>query len=109
MDVFFADPSAYLDTYFPPSVNPYFPPSRFPASLAGQPSLPDGRPPRVYPWRHEWPRYLVLFGHLLEQEGVQLLFEAKGYQEVWKRGWWWEGDDEKRKGGVRVWKWVQQR
>jgi len=58
----------------------------------------------IYPWRHEWPKYLVLFGDLLRQEGVRDVLEGRGYAEVWKAGREWEGEGV-RKGGVRVWKW----
>jgi phosphatidylinositol glycan class B len=61
----------------------------------------------LYPWRHEWPRYLVLFGHLLKQEGVKTLLEEKGYKEVWKAGREWEGEGN-RSGAVRVWQWLPQ-
>jgi phosphatidylinositol glycan class B len=57
-----------------------------------------------YSWRHEWPRHLVLFGHLLQQDGVKDLLQEKGYREVWRAGREWEGEGT-RKGGVRVWKW----
>jgi len=35
----------------------------------------------LYPWKHEWPRYLIFFGHLLKQEGVKTYLEGKGYKE----------------------------
>ena len=53
-------------------------------------------------WEHTWPRYIVLFGALLKEPGIQALFEENGYVEVWKGGREWEGEG-KRKGGVRVW------
>lgn len=86
--------------FFPPEVNTTFPPSLLPASIPGQVHDPE----RPYPWRHEWPLHLVFFGALLEQDGVQTLLEEKGYNEVHAFGRSWEGDDFKRKGGVRVWK-----
>ncbi|KAF5380866.1 hypothetical protein D9615_004140 [Tricholomella constricta] len=97
-DVFFHSPVEYLQSRFPAHVNLSFPLSPFPSSISGAPA-PDG-----YPWAHEWPRYLVFFGTLLEEEGVQNLLEAKGYGEVWRKGRSWEGEG-LRKGGVRVWKW----
>ncbi|KAG6867818.1 hypothetical protein C0993_010673 [Termitomyces sp. T159_Od127] len=97
-DVFFASPTEYLRTRFPSRVDPSFPPSPFPTSIPGAPH-PDN-----YLWAHEWPRYLVFFGALLEKEGVRNTLEARGYREVWKRGRMWEGEGQ-RKGGVRVWKW----
>jgi phosphatidylinositol glycan class B len=45
----------------------------------------------------------VLFGVLLQEDGVRGLLKEKGYGEVWRKGRTWEGDG-KRKGGVRVWK-----
>ena len=35
------------------------------------------------------------------------MFIEHGYTQVWARGRHWEGDD-KRKGGVRIWKWAGQ-
>ncbi|KAG6909607.1 hypothetical protein DXG01_016389 [Tephrocybe rancida] len=96
-DVFFASPIEYLQTRFPALVDPTFPLSPFPASIPGAP------PATEYPWTHEWPRYLVFFGALLEEEGVRNLLEAKGYNEVWRKGREWEGEGQ-RKGAVRVWR-----
>ncbi|KAF9526942.1 glycosyltransferase family 22 protein [Crepidotus variabilis] len=107
-DIFYDSPQEYLEMYFPKSVNPSFPPSPLPTSIVGKPapepmlSSEQGR--LRHPWQHEWPKYLVFFGHLLWQEGVQDILEDNGYREVWKGGREFEGD-EKRKGGVRVWKW----
>lgn len=70
---------------------------------APEPIMSGSRQP-MYPWRHEWPRHLVFFGHLLQQDGVRPLLQEKGYQEVWRAGRAWEGQGS-RKGGVRVWKW----
>lgn len=53
-------------------------------------------------WQHEWPKYMVFFGALLEDPGIRTLFLGNGYVEVWKGGWEWEGEG-RRKGGVRVW------
>ncbi|KAG5645061.1 hypothetical protein DXG03_007151 [Asterophora parasitica] len=97
-DVFFRAPVEYLESRFPPRVDPSFPLSPYPASVPGAPT------PEKHPWIHEWPRYLVFFGALLEHEGVQNLLEAKDYAEVWRKGRAWEGEGE-RKGGVRVWRW----
>ena len=107
-DVFFDSPKDYLSTYFPITVNPAFPPSPFPTSIPGEPapiptvSKSSGK--FIYPWKHEWPRYLVFFGDLLKHEGVKVLLEGKGYKEVWKAGREWEGEGH-RKGAVRVWRW----
>ncbi|PPQ81643.1 hypothetical protein CVT24_004201 [Panaeolus cyanescens] len=103
--VFFDAPADYLTRYFPHEVNTSFPPSPFPASVAGKPSpvpvLHDGV--LLYPWRHEWPLYLAFFGDLLRQTGIRDKLETKGYHEVWTAGRQWEGEDT-RTGGVRVWK-----
>ncbi|KAJ8507598.1 hypothetical protein ONZ45_g10045 [Pleurotus djamor] len=90
-DIFYESPMEYILQYFPSSVEPSFPVSKHPATLAGSTSVA---------WSHEWPRHLVFFGQLLEFEGVEELFLGLGYNEVWRRGFDWEGDD-KRKGGVR--------
>jgi phosphatidylinositol glycan class B len=55
-------------------------------------------------WRHEWPKHLVLFGSLLDVTGVRDVLQDLGYEEIWSAGRWWEGDEDERKGGVRVWK-----
>jgi len=101
-DVFFHSPHDYLQKYFPSRVNPLFPPSSFPTSLPGVPAPSSDSD--AYPWAHEWPRYLVFFGALLREEGVQVLLEEKGFREVWKKGREWEGEGH-RTGGVRVWQW----
>ncbi|KAF8211969.1 Alg9-like mannosyltransferase family-domain-containing protein [Mycena galopus ATCC 62051] len=62
--------------------------------------------PNQHPWVHEWPKYLVFFGALLHEEGVQKLLEEQGYAEVWTAGRAWEGDSDERKGGVKVWKYT---
>lgn len=97
--VFYQSPYSYLTQRFPLTVDPNFPISPFPASIPGRPD------PYFALWTHEWPRYLVFFGELLHEEGVEKLLRDQGYQEVWKRGRAWEGDGLKRKGGVHVWKW----
>ncbi|KAK0463835.1 glycosyltransferase family 22 protein [Desarmillaria tabescens] len=99
-DIFFSFPYQYFMERFPPAVDPTFPASPFPASPAGA-STAD-----AFPWAHEWPRHLIFFGALLREEGVKDLLIGKGYEEVWHRGRFWEGDGDERKGGVRVWKWM---
>jgi GPI mannosyltransferase 3 len=89
----------YMQKFFPPKVDPHFPPSPSPASPAGVPNITP------YPWTHEWPRHLVFFGALLEDEGMRDLFTSSGYKEVYTAGRSWEGDGDNRKGGVRVWRW----
>jgi hypothetical protein len=96
-DIFFESPLDYIERRFPPTVNTLFPPSPFPTSVPGL--VQD----RVDEWEHEWPRHLVLFGVLLEEEGVQPLLEEKGYRQVWKAGQGW-ADNARRSGGVRVWR-----
>ncbi len=98
--IFFADPYTYLVERFPGRVDPDFPLSPYPASLPGRVTAEES-------WRHEWPRYLVLFGALLGEPGVEEHLLGKGYEEIFRRGRFWEGDSDTRKGGVRVWKWIQ--
>lgn len=98
--VFFTSPSRYFTDRFPKQVNPTFPKSPYPSTVPG-----GGTNGAGIPWRHEWPRYLVLFGALLEEEDVHSLLLGKGYEEIWSAGRSWEGDTDERKGGVRVWKW----
>ncbi|KIY73236.1 glycosyltransferase family 22 protein [Cylindrobasidium torrendii FP15055 ss-10] len=100
--VFFANPVKYIQQTFPPSVNPSFPISAFPATKPGTVL----RTQEVYPWVHEWPRHLVFFGALLDAPNVRHMLAGLGYSEVWHAGRWWEGDGDERKGGVRVWKWM---
>lgn len=83
---------------FPAQVNINFPPSPFPSSIPGK-LIRKGQV--TDDWKHEWPQNIVLFGELLEAPGMRSIFESKGYQEVWRAGWIWEGDDN-RKGGVKV-------
>jgi phosphatidylinositol glycan class B len=97
--VFYESPRGYLELYFPQEVDPSFPPSPFPASIPGVTT----RGKDV--WEHRWPKYLVLFGSLLGEDGVRLLLEGKGYGEIWKAGREWEGEG-KRQGGVRVWRYL---
>ena len=105
-NVFYNSPIDYLKSYFPQDVDPLFPASPFPTSIPGTvtafQTLPSGE--RTYPWKHEWPRYLVFFGNLLQENGVRQLLVEKGYKQVWKGGREWEGEG-RRKGGVMVWKW----
>jgi len=99
-DIFYESPFDYLQTYFPPEVNTSFPPSPLPSLPPGVVIMGD------ITWKHEWPRYLIMFGVLLEDYGVRQILEDRGYNEVWKAGRKWEGDG-KRKGGARVWKFVE--
>ena len=61
-------------------------------------------------WKHTWPQYLVMFGVLPkskfnEDSDVATILQKLGYSRVWRT---WNGfeEDEKRKGGVEVWKWT---
>ncbi|KAH8827042.1 glycosyltransferase family 22 protein [Flagelloscypha sp. PMI_526] len=94
--IFFKDPLLYFSHHFPKSVNTNFPKSAYPAT-------PPGSVPSMN-WRHEWPKHLVLFGALLDVTGVRDVLQDLGYEEVWSAGRWWEGDEDERKGSVRVWK-----
>ncbi|KAJ7775110.1 glycosyltransferase family 22 protein [Mycena metata] len=100
--VFFASPYAYLKQRFPQSVDATFPLSPFPTSVPG--ASQSTTEPHQYPWAHTWPQYLVFFGALLWEEGVQNLLEERGYAPAWSAGRAWEGDSDERKGGVQVWK-----
>ncbi|KAJ6597114.1 glycosyltransferase family 22 protein [Mycena vulgaris] len=99
--VFFASPYTYLKERFPQAVDPVFPLSPFPTSVPG--ALQSSKIEAEYLWEHAWPQYLVFFGALLEEEGVQKLLEERGYTQVWSAGRSWEGDGDERKGGVQVW------
>ncbi|KAI5827158.1 glycosyltransferase family 22 protein [Schizophyllum commune Tattone D] len=101
--VFFDSPRQYLAERFPADVNASFPPSPkpfTPPTSAGDVSQD---------WRHEYPRYLVLYGALLQHGGVRPLLHRQGYREIWSSGeHWWQGSigpDEERRGGIRVWRW----
>lgn len=107
-DVFFESPVAYLQSHFPPRVNNSFPPSPSPISVPDASFVSSLAAIELrgglwdLGWRHEWPKYLVMFGALLNEPGILPLLQERGYHEVWKGGWEWEGEG-KRKGGVRVW------
>jgi phosphatidylinositol glycan class B len=103
-DVFYESPYHYFHHYFPSDVDPSFPPSSWPTSIPGEAVSSSHGPLPAFPWAHEWPQYLVLFGALLKENGVRKTLEEKGYKEVWRKGREWEGEGN-RKGGVRVWKW----
>ncbi|TRM62487.1 glycosyltransferase family 22 protein [Schizophyllum amplum] len=102
--VFFNAPHEYLTTRFPAKIDPVFPPSPNPFTA------PASAGDLTQDWRHEWPRYLVLYGALLEREDVRQLLLENGYKEMWSSGEkWWQGalgPDDKRMGGIRVWRWT---
>lgn len=97
--MFYASPASYLRERFPPASNTAFPPSPHPSTIPGSIIAPNS----VDDWRHEWPRYLVLFGALLEEEDVKAILTRRGYTEVWSGMNGFE-EDERRRGGVRVWR-----
>jgi len=94
-DIFYDSPISYLQSRFPPTVNPHFPPSVKPFTLPGQPGADQ------HDWTHEWPEYLVMFGALLEDTQVAELLRNKGYRTTWHEERGWEGDS-RRRGGVVV-------
>jgi phosphatidylinositol glycan class B len=98
-DVFYASPRAYLDAYFPHAVDTHFPRARMSSTPPGR--VRDWRAG----WAHVWPSHLVLFGALLEEEGVREKLEGLGYVQVWAAGNGLE-EDSRRRGGVRVWKFI---
>lgn len=100
--LFFNDPIDYITATFPRTVDPGFPRSSYPMSIPGTYSQVDAE--TLYPWKHEWPRHLVFFSALLRRQGVQEIWEEKGYVKVWAGGSEWEGEGE-RKGSVQVWSW----
>ncbi|KAE8209699.1 hypothetical protein CF327_g6348 [Tilletia walkeri] len=102
--VFYEDPFAYLQSRFPSTVDPTFPPSPYP-----EPKTTDGS----QNWTHSWPSHLVIFETLLDhrsrseegKEKVGDLLREKGYATS-KRLWNGFGsDDENRWGDVLVLKW----
>lgn len=91
-----------MHTHFPDQVDMAFPPSPMPSSPAGQSNLTEGD------WSHTWPSHLVMFDALFQipDEPVAEMFHKLGYEVLWTSGWnGWEGD-EKRRGEVLVWGWV---
>lgn len=117
--IFHHDPIAYLRINFPSTVDSTFPPSPYPTTIPG--SSPSFRTTwiekkdmvtvaYVDQWRHTWPKYLVMFGvlpQMKDQEGTTVadVLHQKGYKRVWRT---WNGfeEDEKRRGGVEVWRWT---
>jgi len=93
--VFYDDPIAYLRRRFPRRVDRHFPPSP-------QPTTPPGQLP--VSWSHSWPSHFVLFGALLDIKGVRELLEETGYREDTRFINGFE-EDEKRRGGVQLWRW----
>ena len=102
-DVFYDSPLDYLKTRFPSDVDLTFPPSPYPYTPPGR-LVVGNEETRVenWKWKHEWPEYLVTFGHLLDSPGIrEYLTRTMRYKIVWRDG---SGFDEepKRSGGVFV-------
>ncbi|KAL8283183.1 hypothetical protein RQP46_005961 [Phenoliferia psychrophenolica] len=104
-DYFYDDPTHYLATRFPSSVDISFPSSPFVLPPSPHDSKPDATD---LGWRHEWPSHIVAFDALLvsDQGAVAGLLEAKGYRE-WERLWnsHWHEDD-RRRGDIVILRWT---
>lgn len=97
---FYSDPARFLRMHFPP--RPY-PSAKSFRSLE-----------RFVPSIKRWPSHLVFFNTLLagpKGAEVRALLEERGYRpdagweeaRAWN-GWDWAQDDERRRGGVAVWR-----
>ena len=106
-DIFYDSPLNYLKTRFPPDVDLTFPPSTYPCSPPGIPeksAIGDEETPieESEKWAHEWPEYLVTFGHLLDSPGIrEYLTKTMRYKIVWRAGYGFD-EEPKRSGGVFV-------
>jgi phosphatidylinositol glycan class B len=79
-----------------------FPPSPYPSSLPGLPVTGDEETEESEKWKHEWPGYLVMFGHLLDSDGIrEYLTKTMRYKVVWRAGYGFD-EEAKRSGGVFV-------
>ncbi|KAG0705079.1 glycosyltransferase family 22 protein [Suillus ampliporus] len=111
-DIFFEAPFEYMRTHFPSQVDPSYPPSPFALSIPNVTfvetlqAVEQSSRSWDLGWRHEWPQYIVLFGALLREPGMLDLFLNQGYEEIWKGGFEWEGEGQRR-GAVRVWKHIR--
>ncbi|KIP12253.1 glycosyltransferase family 22 protein [Phlebiopsis gigantea 11061_1 CR5-6] len=94
-DVFYDSPIRYLQDRFPAAVNPQFPPSPKPYSKPGEATRDI-----THDWQHEWPEYIVVFGALLHEPGVDGLLKNLGFRVAWKDEYGWEGDARRREGIV---------
>ncbi|PVF98864.1 hypothetical protein CPB86DRAFT_704237 [Serendipita vermifera] len=116
---FHLSPADYVAEHFPLTVDPLFPDSPYPTTRPGSPiaSIPSGSTNFrsthgfVDKWRHSWPERLIMFGVLPKVQSkahssFENLLKQKGYRRVWRT---WNGfeEDEKRRGGVEVWKWTK--
>lgn len=107
-DFFFHDPLQYINTRFPPVVDP-----AFPAMSVASFTLPDDRVGQIAQhteydlgWRHPWPSHLVLFSSLLDtsQNNVSVgeRLSALGYRPKVR---FWNSffhPDEHRRGDIVV-------
>ena len=106
-DVFYDSPLDYLKTRFPLDVDLTFPPSSYPCTPPGLPEeliSGDGEThvEESEKWKHEWPEYLVMFGHLLDSPGIrEYLTKTMRYKIIWRAGYGFD-EEEKRSGGVFV-------
>ena len=106
-DVFYTSPLGYLKTRFPPDVDLTFPPSSYPSSPPGPPKNStvgdeETQIEESEKWEHEWPEYLVMFGHLLNSPGVsEYLTRTMRYNIVWRAGHGFD-EEQDRSGGVFV-------
>ena len=105
-DVFYESPLEYLKARFPPDVDLTFPPSSYPSSPPGLPEKPVTGEEETYveseKWKHEWPEYLVMFGHLLDSPGIrEYLIKTMRYKIVWRAGYGFD-EEPNRSGGVFV-------
>ncbi|KAF9649566.1 hypothetical protein BDM02DRAFT_3094507 [Thelephora ganbajun] len=106
-DIFYESPLEYLKTRFPPDVDLTFPPSSYPSSPPGLPEkliIGDGDTyvEESEKWKHEWPEYLVMFGHLLDSPGIrEYLTKTMWYKVVWRAGYGFD-EESNRSGGVFV-------
>lgn len=103
--VFYRDPKAYMAEAFPQTVDPSFPPSPHPTSPPGFPPW-DLKGEVRQTWQHKWPEHLVMFGALLHDfDGyVEGRLRYLGYRPIWRMSNGFE-EDERRRGGVEVWRW----
>jgi len=102
-DVFYESPLEYFKTRFPPDVDLTFPPSSYPCSPPGLPEKSVvAHVEESEQWEHEWPEYLVMFGHLLDTPGIhEYLIKAMRYSIVWRAGYGFD-EEPHRSGGVFV-------
>lgn len=102
-DVFYMSPLSYLQTNFPKTVDPSFPPSPYPSTSPASP------PPEDEKWDHRWPSHLAFFDSLMKEEkdglNIRNYLRNLGYREAWigENG---PEEDWRRRGAIRIWQWV---